>query len=166
MANAFSVDVKQNPYGSIKRAAELPNGRVLYNVVDSEGHNAGKLTVPKEQVDTFEASYKEILETAPKIQAYVNANSSDEAIKKRRNMARGIVGISGLLGAAIPLAILHKSTSVTKKILGTVAGIVAGLSAGFIASLGVTTPPGSLDFARATRNLSTLDIQPVLDEQA
>lgn len=166
MANAFSVDVKQNPYGSIQRTGELPNGRVLYNVIDSEGHKAGKLSVPKEQTDTFESSYKEILETAPKIQAYVNANSSEEAIKKRRNMARAIVGASGLIGLGIPLAILRKSTSVTKKILGAVAGIVVGLSAGFVASLGVTTPPGSLDFAKATRNLSQLDIQPVLDEQA
>ena len=164
MANAFSVDVKQNPYGSIQRTGELPNGRVLYNVIDSDGQNAGKLTVPKEQVDTFETSYKEILETAPKIQAYVKANSSEESIKKRRNMARGIVGASGLIGAAIPLIILRKSTSMTKKILGAVAGIVTGLSAGFIASLGVTTPPGSIDFAKATRNLSKLDIQPVLDE--
>ena len=166
MANAFSVDVKQNPYGSIQRTGVLPNGRVLYNVIDSDGQKAGSLTVPKDEVDTFEASYKEILETAPKIQAYVSANSSEQSIKRRRNMARVIVGASGVLGAAIPLFILRKSTSVTKKILGAVAGIVVGLSAGFVSSLGVTTPPGSLDFARATRNLSKLDIQPVLDEQA
>ena len=166
MANAFSVDVKQNPYGSIQRYAELPNGRILYGVIDSDGNKAGKLTIPKEEADVFEASYKEILETAPKIQAYVKANSSEESIKKRRNMARGIVGLSGVIGATIPLVILRKSTSVTKKILGTVAGIVVGLSAGFISSLGVTTPPGSLEFAKATRNLSKLDIQPVLDEQA
>ena len=165
MANAFSVNVKQNPYGSIQRAADLPNGRVLYNVIDSEGKKAGKLTVPKEQADSFESSYKEILDVAPKIQHYVSTNSSEEAIKKRRNMARAIVGTSGVIGAAIPLAILRKSTSMTKKILGGVAGIVTGLAAGFVASLGVTTPPGSLDFARATRNLSKLDIQPVLDEK-
>lgn len=165
MANAFSVNVKQNPYGSIQRAADLPNGRVLYNVVDSEGRKAGKLTVPREQADSFESSYKEILDVAPKIQAYVSKNSSEEAIKRRRNMARVIVGTSGVIGASVPLIILRKSTSVTKKILGAVAGIVTGLAAGFVASLGVTTPPGSLEFARATRNLSKLDIQPVLDEK-
>ena len=165
MANAFSVDVKQNPYGSIQRYSELPNGRIVYGVIDSEGNKAGKLTVPIEEVDIFEASYKEILETAPKIQAYVKANSSEESIRKRRNTARGIVGLSGVIGAAIPLIILRKSTSVTKKILGAVAGIVVGLSAGFAASLGVTTPPGSLKFAKATRNISKLDIQPVLDEK-
>ena len=165
MANAFSVDVKQNPYGSIQKVAVLPNGRVLYNVIDSDGKEAGKLTIPNEQVDTFESSYKEILETAPKIQAYVKANSSEGSIKKRRNMARGIIGASGVIGASIPLIILRKSTSMTKKILGAVAGIVVGLSTGFIASLGVTTPPGSLEFAKATRDLSKLDIQPVLDQK-
>ena len=80
-------------------------------------------------------------------------------------MARGIVGASGIIGASIPLLILRKSTSVTKKILGVVAGIVAGLSAGFVASLGVTTPPGSLEFAKAKRDLSKLDIQSVSNDQ-
>ena len=143
---------------------KLPNGRVLYSVIDSEGNKAGKLSLPAEQVDTFETSYKQILDTAPKIQAYVKANSSVESVNKRRNMARGIIGTSGFIGASIPLIILRKSTSVTKKILGAVAGIVTGLSAGFLASLSVTTPPGSLEFAKATRTLSTLDIQPVLEE--
>ena len=166
MVNELSGNLRPNSYGNILRAGSLPNGRVMYNVIDSEGNKAGKLSVPAEEVDTFEASYKEILDTAPKIQAYVKANSSEEAIKKRRNIARGIVGASGVIGAAIPLFILRKSTSMTKKILGAVAGIVIGLSAGFVSSLSVTTPPGSLDFARATRNLSKLDIQPVLDEKA
>lgn len=166
MVNGLSANLKPNSYGNILRAGNLPNGRIMYNVIDSEGNKAGKLSIPKEQVDTFETSYKQILDTAPKIQAYVNANSSMEAVTKRRNIARGIVASSGIIGAGIPLIILRKSSSVTKKILGTVAGIVAGLSAGFVASLGVTTPPGSLEFAHATRTLSTLDIQPVLDEKA
>ncbi len=164
MVNELSGNLRPSSYGNILRAGNLPNGRVMYNVIDSEGNKAGKLSLPYNQVDTFEASYNQILESAPKIQAYVKANSSVESINKRRNMARGIVGASGIIGAAVPLLILRKSTSVTKKILGAVAGIVAGLSAGFVASLGVTTPPGSLEFARATRTLSTLDIQPVLDE--
>ena len=165
MVNELSGNLRPNSYGNVLRAGSLPNGRALYNVIDSEGNKAGKLSIPVDEVDTFEASYKEILDTAPKIQAYVNANSSEEAIKKRRNIARGIVGASGVIGAAIPMIILRKSTSMTKKILGAVAGIVVGLSAGFISSLSVTTPPGSLDFARATRTLSKLDIQPVLDEK-
>ncbi len=164
MTNNLSLNLKTNSYGNILRAGNLPNGRVLYNVIDSEGNKAGKLTVPLEQVDTFEESYNRILESAPKIQAFVKANSSEEAISKRRNLGRGIVAASGVAGAVLPMVLFRKSTSVTKKILGIVAGIVTGLSVGFIASLGVTTPPGSFDFALASRNLSKLDIQPVADE--
>ena len=166
MVNDLSGNLRPNSYGNILRAGNLPNGRVMYNVIDSEGNPAGRLSLPAEQADTFESSYNQILDSAPKIQAYVKANSSEESIKKRRNIGRFIVGASGLIGAGVPLIILRKSTSVTKKILGAVAGIVTGLSAGFVASLGVTTPPGSLEFAKATRTLSTLDIQPVLDEKA
>ena len=164
--NELSVNLRPSSYGNIIRAGNLPNGRAVYNVIDSEGKKAGKLSIPYEEVDAFEASYKQILDTAPKIQAFVKANSSEEAINKRRNLGRGIVAASGILGVTVPLVILRKSTSITKKILGVVAGIVTGLSAGFVASLGATTPPGSIEFARATRNLSKLDIQPVLDEQA
>lgn len=164
MVNGLSGNLRPNSYGNVLRAGNLPNGRIIYNVIDSEGNKAGKLSLPQDQVDTFESSYKQILESAPKIQAYVKANSSLEAVNKRRNIARGIVASSGIIGATVPLLILRKSASVTKKILGAVAGIVTGLSAGFVASLGVTTPPGSLEFAHATRTLSTLDIQPVLDE--
>lgn len=166
MVNDLSGNLRPNSYGNVIRAGSLPNGRIVYDVIDSEGHQAGKLSLPAEEVDTFEASYRQILETAPKIQAYVKANSSQAAIDKRRFWARGIVASSGAIGFAVPMVVLRKSASVTKKILGAVAGIVAGLSAGFIASLGVTTPPGSLKFARATRTLSTLDIKPVLDEEA
>lgn len=165
MVSELSVSLRPSSYGNVLRTGRLPNGRVMYSVIDSEGNHAGKLSVPLEQVDTFETSYKEILDTAPKIQAYVKANSSQESIAKRKNMARGIVAASGVAGFAIPMVILRKSSSITKKILGAVAGIVTGLSAGFIASLSVTTPPGSFTFARATRTLSTLDIQPVLDEK-
>ena len=165
MVSDLSVNLRPSSYGNVLRTGRLPNGRVMYSVIDSEGNKAGKLSIPLEQVDTFETSYKEILDTAPKIQAYVKANSSQESKDKRKNLSRAIVAASGVTGFAIPMVILRKSASVTKKILGAVAGIVTGLSAGFIASLGVTTPPGSFAFARATRTLSTLDIQPVLEEK-
>ena len=164
MVNAFSVNIKQNPFGTVERIGETQNGRALYKLTDSDGKSAGKLTIPLEQVDTFESSYNEILDIAPKIQDYVANHSSEKAIKQRRNKARAIVGGCGIVGAAIPIVALTKSTSITKKILGAVAGIVSGLAVGFVASLGVTTPPGSIEFAKATRTLSKLDIQPVLDE--
>ena len=164
MVNSFSVNLKNNPYGNIERIGESPNNRALYSVTDSEGKYAGKFSIPMEDVDTFEASYKEILKSAPKIEAYVAANSSEESINKRRKITQGIIGASGLVGVGIPLLILRKSTSVTKKILGAVAGTIAGLAVGFVGSLGVTTPPGSLEFAKASRELSKLDIQQVPDE--
>ena len=164
MVSELSVNLRPSSYGNILRSGSLPNGRVMYSVIDSEGKKAGRLSIPAEEVDTFEASYKQILDSAPKIQAYVKANSSQESIDKRKRLANGIVATSGVAGFAIPMIILRKSASVTKKILGAVAGIVTGLSAGFIASLSATTPPGSFAFARASRTLSTIDIQPVLDE--
>lgn len=166
MVNSFSVDIKRNSYGNIERVRQLSNGRVLYSVLDSNGNNAGKLSIPEEQVDVFESSYKEILKTAPKIQAYVSTNSSPEDIKKRRNLTRTIIGVSGIIGAGVPIIVLKNSTSITKKILGTVAGIVTGLAAGFVSSLGVTTPPGTLEFTKATRTLSKLDIKLEFDEKA
>ena len=165
MVNDLSVNLRPSSYGNILRIGNLPNGRVMYNVIDSKGNKAGKLSVPSDQVDTFEASYGQILDAAPKIQAFVKANSSEEAITKRKALGQGIVAASGIAGFSIPLVLLRKSTSITKKILGAVAGIVAGLSAGFVASLGITSPPGSFEFARASRNLSKIDIQPVLEEK-
>ena len=163
MVNSLSGNLKPSSYGNVIRSGNLLNGRVIYDIIDSDGNKAGKLSLPPDEVDTFEASYKKILDTAPKIQAYVKANSSQASIDKRKKIVRNIVASSGLVGLAVPLIVLRKSTSVTKKILGAVAGIVAGLSAGFVASLGVTTPPGSLEFAKAKRELSKLDIKPVID---
>ena len=111
MVNSFSVDIKRNSYGNIERVRQLSNGRVLYSVLDSNGNNAGKLSIP---VDVFESSYKEILKTAPKIQAYVSTNSSPEDIKKRRNLTRTIIGVSGIIGAGVPIIVLKNSTSITK----------------------------------------------------
>ena len=166
MVDRISGNLSPNSYGNVMRAGNLPNGRVMYNVIDSEGNQAGRLSIPLEQVDTFETSYKQILESAPKIQAYVKANSSQESINKRRNIAQGIIVASGVIGAGLPLFILRKSTSVIKKVLGMVIGVVTGLSIGFVSSLGVTALPGSFEFAKAKRTLSTLDIKPVFDEVA
>ena len=67
MVNELSGTLRPNSYGNILRAGNLPNGRVLYNVIDSDGNQAGKLSIPVQQVDAFESSYKQILDSAPKI---------------------------------------------------------------------------------------------------
>lgn len=151
-----------NPYGNIQRIGTTPNGRSVYRVIDSQGQESGRLSVPQMQADTFEAAYRDIMDSAPKIQKFVIENSSEEDIKKRRTLSRIIVGAGGIIGAAVPI-ILTRNSSTTKKVLTTVAGIITGLTGGFAASLAATTPPGTYKFAKATRTFSKLDIQPMQD---
>ena len=155
---------KQNSYGNIQRIGATENGRAIYRVIDSEGKEAGRLSVAGADTDKFESAYKDIMDAAPKIQKYVAENSSEQDIKKRRNLSRAIVGAGGIIGATIPLALMRKSKSTLRTILATVAGIVTGLSAGFVTSLSATTPPGTYKFAKASRTFAKLDIQPISQE--
>lgn len=158
-------NISQYAYGSVQRSGTLPDGRIVYSVTDSDGNSAGKFSLPEYQADVFEASYKQIMETAPKIKQYVDENSSDEDLRRRRSLGRNIVATCGAIGAAVPILLFWKANSMTKKILGTVAGVVAGLAAGFGISLSATIPPGSQQFAKAHRIISGLDIKPILDEK-
>ncbi len=160
--NTGSTGFKQNSYGNIQRIGTTPNGRAIYRVIDSQGEESGKLSVPQNQVDKFESAYRDVMDTAPQIQKFVLENSSEQDIKKRRNKSRAIVATGGIIGAAVPIA-LTKNVSRVKSILATVAGIIVGISAGFAASLAATTPPGTYKFAKATRTFSKLDIQPVIE---
>ena len=163
MFNIGSSGFKQNSYGNIQKIGMTPNGRTVYRVIDSNGEETGKLSVPQTESDKFETAYKDIMDTAPKIQKFVIENSSEEDIKKRRTLSRVIVGTGGIIGAAIPIACI-KNLSTAKRVLSTVAGIIAGISAGFAASLAATTPPGTYKFAKANRTFSKLDIQPVIEK--
>lgn len=154
---------QQNTYGNIQKI-DTQNGRAIYRVIDSDGSETGKLSVPQNEADTFESAYKDVMDAAPKIQKYVLENSSDEDIKKRRNKSRLIVGAGGAIGAALPIALI-KNLSTTKRVLSTVAGIIVGISAGFATSLAITTPPGTYKFAKATRTFAKLDIQPIEDNK-
>ena len=163
MTNGMNIGItgfKQNSYGNIQRIGATENGRTIYRVIDSEGKEAGRLSVASADTDKFESAYKDIMDAAPKIQKYVAENSSDADIKKRRNLSRLIVGVAGITGAGIGYSLARKA-SVLQQILTTTTGIVAGLSAGFVAALSATTPPGSYKFAKATRTFSKLDIQPM-----
>ena len=149
-----------NPYGNIQRIGVGSDNRVVYRVIDSNGQEAGKMTVAQQDVDTFEKSYVDLMSTAPKIQEYVSKHSSPEEINRRKLMSRIVVATGAITGAVIP-PLLMKKSSTTKKILTSIGGIVLGLTAGFAGSLAITTPPGTLKFAKATRNLSKIDIQPL-----
>ena len=163
MVNGITV-FKQNSYGNIQRMGSTENGRAIYRVIDSDGKEAGRLSVAGTDTDKFESAYRDIMDAAPKIQKYVTENSSEADIKKRRNLSRAIVGVGGFLGAAIPIALTRKASTL-KQILATVTGVVAGLSAGFATSLAVTTPPGTYKFAKASRTFAKLDIQPISQEK-
>ena len=155
---------KQNSYGNIQKIGSTEHGRAIYRVIDSDGKEAGRLSVAGTDTDKFESAYRDIMDAAPKIQKYVTENSSEADIKKRRNLSRAIVGVGGFLGAAIPIALTRKASTL-KQIIATVTGVVAGLSAGFATSLSVTTPPGTYKFAKASRTFAKLDIQPISQEK-
>ena len=40
MVNNLSVNLKPRSYGNILRAGNLPNGRAVYSVIDSEGNDS------------------------------------------------------------------------------------------------------------------------------
>lgn len=151
-------NLENSTYGNIRRIGLQKNGRVIYAVIDSDGKDAGKLTIPSNEVDTFEKSYKEILTTAPKIKKYVSEHSSEKDLRWRRTQSMLSVTTGGLLGAAIPI-FLTRNKSTLSQIVSTVVGIVTGLSLGFMLSLNASTPPDSYKFAKAAHNLSKLDVQ-------
>lgn len=153
--------VNQYSCGDVKRIGNLANGRIAYIVLDSNGKEVQNLSVPKEEADIFERSYETIIKSAPEIKQYVDENSSEEDLRKRRVMGRNVIATCAAIGAAAPVMLLWNSASMTKKILGTIGGVVAGLAAGFAASLSIMAPPGTTEFIKAHRQLSKLDIQPI-----
>lgn len=155
-----SLSFGQNSFGNVQKIGLTQNGRTIYRVIDSKGEEAGRLTVPQDEVDSFESAYRDIMDTAPKIQKFALENSSEKDIKRRRYLSRAIVCTGGVLGGVLPL-VLTKNLSPIKRILSTVAGIIAGISGGFAASLAATAPPGSYKFAKASSTFSKLDIQPL-----
>ena len=161
MVRGISGELNKNSYGNIQRAGTLPNGRTLYRVIDAEGKEAGRLSVPNKQRDTFEKAYVDIIDSAPKIQQFAREHSSEKERANRLNKFRTLVTVGGITGAIVPLVLLRNSTSVTKQILSSVGGILVGISSGFGLSMVVNSPPGTLKFAKASHTLSKIDIQPV-----
>ena len=57
MFNIGSSGFKQNSYGNIQKIGMTPNGRTVYRVIDSNGEETGKLSVPQTESDKFESAY-------------------------------------------------------------------------------------------------------------
>ncbi len=151
-----------NNYGSINRIGTAENGRVIYQVTDGSGQVAGKLSVAQKDCDTFEKSYKDMMEAAPKLQKYVQ-NTPPQKMEKMQRLSKWIIAGGVLLGGLIP-AIKVKGNGfwgTMKQIGATLLGAGVGLGLGVTVATKTCTPPGSIQFTKASQNLSKVDIQPV-----
>lgn len=161
MVQSFSNQTP-NGYGSVSRLGMTNNGRVVYQVADGSGQQAVKLSVAQQDCDKFEKSYRDIMESAPKLQRYAQT-TSPEKMQKKQKSAKWIVGGCGLLGGIIPLLKCKPKGfwghvgALGLTLLSTGVGLVGGM---FVASK-MVTPPGAMQFSKATQTLSKLDIQPV-----
>ncbi len=151
-----------NGYGSINRIGMTENGRVVYQVVDGTGQAAVKMSVNPRDCDKFEKSYRDIMASAPKLQHYAQT-TTPEQMQKKQKAAKWIVGGCGLAAGIWPLIKCKVNSfgsgikALGLTLLATGAGLVGGM---FIASK-MVTPPGAMQFSKATQTISKLDIQPI-----
>lgn len=150
-----NVSNQQNMFGTVNRIGLTQNGRAIYELVDGEGNVAGKLTIPQNQCDVFEKSYQDIMKAAPKMQKFAQ-KMTPEKMEKRNKTANWILGLSTLTGFLVPAIVVRGKGQFWKTALGT----IAGLSLGTVASFKLKTPPGAMEFSKATQNLSKVDAQP------
>lgn len=151
-----------NNYGSINRVGTTDNGRVIYQVTDGAGKIAGNLSVAQKDCDIFEKSYKDIMEATPKLQNYVQT-TPPQKMEKMQKLSKWIIAGGALIGGLIP-AIKVKGEGVPgaiKQIFATLLGTGVGLGLGIGVATKTCTPPGSVQFTKATQQLSKIDIQPV-----
>jgi len=148
--------------GSITRIGTTENGRGIYQVKQSDGKVAGKISVAAEHCDTFEKSYNELKENAPKLQRFMEKHGSPEEMKKRQRKAKNLTLLLTAIGTAIPM-LLVKGKTWKKQVPLTLLGTIVGLGTGLFAGIKLNTPPGGLAVTKATQNLSKLDVQPMLD---
>lgn len=150
-----------NAYGSIDKIGKTNNGRVVYQITDSNGNIAGKMSIPEKDCDTFEKSYNSIIESAPKLQAYAQTTTPEDMKKKQKRIG-WTIGIGSGIGGFIGIY-LSRNMKTWKQILTTLAGTVAGfLTSSYVAGK-TMTPPGARELSQATNALSKIDIQPVTE---
>ena len=154
----------QNGYGSINKIGMTNNGRVVYQVVDSTGQVAGKMSVAQKDCDTFERSYRDIMESAPQLEHYAQT-TTPEQMQKKQQQAKWLIGGSGLVGGLIPLLTVKAKGGWGWGLMKQVGLTLLGTGAGLLLGIGIAAktmmPPGSAKLAKATQNISKLDIQPV-----
>ena len=150
-----------NGYGSINRIGNTNDGRIIYQLTSPDGQPAGKLSIAQKDTDTFERSYRDMMEAAPVLQKF-SENHTPEQLERRKNTGKWTgIGIASV-ATAVPLIFVHKLTP--KKWLQwiiTIASSLAGIVGGVRASAAISTPPGAVKFAKAMQNMSKIDAQPV-----
>ncbi len=149
----------QNLYGSINRVGTTQDGRGVYQVNDGTGKVAGRLSVAENDCDKFEKTYQKIMEAAPKIQAFA-AEATPEKLEKKKKRASWTLGISTLVGAAIPIY-LTRNAKVWKQALAAIPGALVGLMGGSMIARKTLTPPGMAELNEASKTLESLDIKPM-----
>ena len=158
-----NVTNQNNGYGSINRIGTTENGRGVYQVSDADGKVKGRLSVAAKDCDTFEKSYKTILNAAPKLQKFAESTTPEEMQKKRKK-SLWTIGILGAIGASVPIYLTRNLTGnwkVLKQSLAALGGAIVGLGSGIFAAKKSMTPPGAQELTEASKVISTLDIQQV-----
>ena len=56
-----NISAQSSTFGGINKIGVDTNGRIIYQVVDSSGQEAGKMTIAPQDADTFEKSYNDIM---------------------------------------------------------------------------------------------------------
>lgn len=156
-----NINAQMNSYGSINKIGATENGRVIYQVIDGNGKEAGKMSIPQKDCDVFEKSYHDIMETAPKIQKFAEKHSTEESRKKLQKTSNLIIMLASALGIGIGIAKTAKLEQTWKQMLITAGTGLLGFAAGMGISFMTTTPSGMTKFNKATQTLSKLDIQKV-----
>lgn len=151
-----------NNYGAVSKIGTTENGRIIYQLTDPTGQVAGKISVAQKDCDTFEKSYKTIMETAPKLQEYAQ-NTPPEKMEKMQKRSKWIIAAPALiLGFIAALKTKGNGLKGALKQIGmTMLATGAGLGIGIGVATKTCTPPGSVEFTKATRNLSKIDMQPI-----
>ena len=161
MSISYNAGASQpNPFGQIQRAGMMPNGRAVYRVVDGQGQEAGRISIPQQNIGQFEQAYRDIMETAPKLQKYQIEMSNPDNVKKKKITMMSISAFLTLVGGSLGYYFTKNKTT-WKKALGTTGGIVAGIAAGIGTSITMAMPSGIKKFQKATETMSKIDVQPL-----
>lgn len=150
-------------YGTINKIGLTNDGRAIYQLTGADGYQAGKISIPEKDCDTFEKSYSDIIEIAPKLEKYAKENSSPEKIEKKNKIAKWTLGLSTLTGFAIPAITTGKLKRWHQWVL-TIGGTAIGFICGRLINYAANTPPGMNQFKQAADTMSKIDIQPVMDD--